>query len=57
MTTASAIVALIATLGWLVLNVRALRAHRLSFEQTMMMGVAWAILFAGLAFVLSRLGF
>ena len=57
MAMASLVVLLIATAGWLFLNWRALQSHGLSFEQKMAMGVAWAIVFAGLGFVLTRLGF
>lgn len=56
MITASAVVAVIASLGWLVLNFRALQAQGLTFEQKATMAVAWTILFAGLAFLFSRLG-
>ena len=57
MAMASLVVLLTATAGWLFLNWRALQSHGLSFEQKMMMGAAWAIIFAGLAFMLTRLGF
>jgi hypothetical protein len=57
MMTGSAIVAVIAALGWLVLNFRALQAQRLSFEQKAAFGVAWAVLFAGVTFLFSRLGY
>lgn len=51
------LVSLIAMAGWLFLNWRAVQAHGLSFEQKMAMGAAWAVIIAGLAFVLTRLGF
>ena len=56
MMTATAIVAIIASLGWLILNFRALQAHGLSFEQKAAMAVAWIVLFAGVTFIFSRLG-
>jgi hypothetical protein len=51
------IVLLIATTGWLYLNWRALQAHQLSFEQKAAMAAGWTVIIAGLAFVLTRLGF
>lgn len=51
------IVTLVATAGWLFLNWRALREHGLTFEQKMVMGVVWAVAFAALAFVFTRMGF
>ena len=57
MMTGSAIIAVIASLGWLLLNFRALQAQGLSFEQKAAYGVAWAVLFAGVAFLFSRLGY
>lgn len=52
----TAIVALIASIGWLALNWRSLSAHGLSFERKAAMAVAWAIIIAGLAFLLTRSG-
>lgn len=57
MMTGTAIVAVIASLGWLILNFRALQAQGLSFEQKAAMAVAWIVLFAGVTFIFSRLGF
>lgn len=56
MMTGTAIVAVIASLGWLILNFRALQAQGLSFEQKMTMAVAWIVLFVGVTFIFSRLG-
>ena len=53
----TAIVGVIASLGWLILNFRSLQAQGLSFEQKATMAVAWIVLFAGLTFILSRFGF
>lgn len=49
-----AIVSLIAASGWLFLNWRALENHGLSFERKMQFAVAWAVIIAGLAFILGR---
>ena len=57
MMTGTALVAIIASLGWLVLNFRALQSRGLSFEQKAMMAVAWAVLFVGVAFIFTRLGY
>lgn len=54
MITAGAIVSLIAALGWLILNWRALDGHGLSFERKMQFAVAWAVIIAVLAFILGR---
>lgn len=56
MVTGTALVALIASLGWLMLNWRALQGLGLSFERKASFAVAWIILIGGLAFVLSRMG-
>jgi hypothetical protein len=53
----TAVISLIATTGWLYLNWRALQAHQLSFEQKAAMAAGWAVIIAGLAFVLTRLGY
>ncbi len=51
------LVSVIAVSGWLFLNWRALQSHGLSFEQKAAIAAAWVVIFAGLAFVLTRLGF
>jgi hypothetical protein len=51
---AGAIVSLIAASGWLFLNWRAVQSHGLSFERKMQFAVAWAVIIAGLAFILGR---
>lgn len=53
----SLIVSLVVSIAWLWLNWRALQAQQLSFEQKAAMAAGWAVIIAGLAFVLSRLGF
>ena len=35
---------------------RSYRSHRVPFEKSMMMAVAWAVIIAGLTFIVSRLG-
>lgn len=57
MMTGSAIVAVIASLGWLLLNFRAVQAEGMSFERKAAYGVAWALLFSGVTFLFSRLGY
>jgi hypothetical protein len=51
------VVSVIAVIGWLFLNWRALQSHGLSFEQKAAMAVAWVVIFAVLTFVLTRMGF
>ena len=53
MMTGAAIVSIIASLGWLFLNFRALESRGPSFEKKAAMAVAWAIIIGGLAFLLS----
>ena len=48
---------LIAILGCLALNLRALKCRRMSFELKAAMGVSWVMLIVGLAFLLTRLGY
>jgi hypothetical protein len=50
----AAIVSVIASLGWLFLNFKALQADELSFRKKAGMAVAWAIIIGGLAVILSR---
>ena len=57
MMTGSAIVAVIASLGLLLLNFRAVQAQGLSFERKAAYGAAWSLLFAGVTFLFSRLGY
>ena len=56
MMTTAAIVSLVAMAGWLFLNWRALESHQLSFERKAAFGAVWIALFAGLAFLFTRLG-
>lgn len=49
------LVSLIAGFGWLVLNIRALRSHRLPFERRVAYAVVWIVIFAVAAFVAGRL--
>lgn len=51
------LVSLVALIGWLYLNWRALQSHGLSLEQKMLMAVGWTVIIGVLAFVLTRLGF
>jgi hypothetical protein len=50
-------VSLVAMTGWLFLNYRALQSRGLSFEQKAAMAVAWVLIIATLAFVLTRMGY
>ncbi len=54
METGTIVVSLIAMLGWLFLNYRALQAVGLSFQQKVAMAAAWAVIIAVLAYVLGR---
>lgn len=49
-------VSIIAVAMSLVLALRALRSHGLSFENKAWMAVAWVLIIAGLAFVVGRIG-
>jgi hypothetical protein len=53
----TAAISLVVMIGWLFLNWRAVQSHGLSFEQKAAMAVGWAVIIAGLAFVLSRMGY
>ncbi len=55
MMTAATVVGLVAMSGWLFLNWRALESHELSFERKALYGAVWVALFAGVAFLFSRL--
>lgn len=57
MATAAILVSLVASVGWLFLNYRALQAFELSFEKKAGMAVGWILIIAVLAFVLTRMGF
>jgi hypothetical protein len=50
----AAIVSVIASLGWLFLNFKALQVDGLSFHKKVGMAVAWAIIIGGLAIIMSR---
>ena len=52
-----ALASLVGMAGWLFLNWRALQSHGLSFEQKAAMAVGWAVIIAGLAFLLTRMGY
>jgi hypothetical protein len=54
MMTAATLVSLVAMSGWLYLNWRALESHQLSFERKALFAAVWVGLFAGLAFLFSR---
>jgi hypothetical protein len=49
-----AIVGVIASLGWLFLNFRALQSDGLPLQKKLGMAVAWVVIIAGLAIVMSR---
>ncbi|MEO6716002.1 MAG: hypothetical protein ABIM50_01960 [Novosphingobium sp.] len=51
-----AVASLVVMAGWLFLNWRALQSHGLTFEQKAAMAAGWAVIIAGLAFVLTRMG-
>lgn len=53
---AAAIVALIGSIAALILAVRGLQSHRLTFEKKALMAVIWALIIISLAFVLGRMG-
>ena len=57
MASGTMVVSLVVMTGWLFLNWRALQSHGLSFEQKAAMGVGWAVIIAGLAFILTRMGY
>ena len=57
MATGTLVVSLVAATGWLMLNYRALQSHSLSVEQKAAMAVGWIVIIAGLAFVLTRMGY
>ena len=54
METGTMIVALVASLGWLFLNYRALQSHGLSTQQKVAMAAGWAVVIAVLAYVLEH---
>ncbi len=56
MMTGTAIVALIASAGWLILNFRALNSHGLSARQKAGMAAAWIAIFAATAMLFARAG-
>lgn len=51
------LVSLVAVVGWLYLNWRAVQSHRLSFETKAAMAAGWVSIFVVLAFALTRMGF
>ena len=53
----TAAISMVVMTGWLFLNWRALQSHGLSFEQKAAMAVGWAVIIAGLAFALTRMGY
>jgi hypothetical protein len=57
MGTGTMLVSLIAALGWLFLNYRALQSHGLSGRQKAAMAIGWAVIIAGLAYALDQNGF
>ena len=54
MQTGTIVVSLIAMLGWLFLNYRALQADGMSFQQKAVMAAIWGVIIAVLAYVLGR---
>jgi hypothetical protein len=50
------VLGIIMVLGALVLAASALRSHRLTFERTAQMAVAWIVIILVLVFVISRFG-
>ena len=50
------LVTLIASLGWIMLNFRALQSHRLSPRRTATYGAIWIALFAVVALVAGHFG-
>jgi hypothetical protein len=57
MAAGSMVMALVAILGWLFLNCRALQSHGLSLEQKAAMTAGWIVMISGLAFILTRMGY
>lgn len=56
MMTGTAIVALIASAGWLILNIRSLQSQGLSWSQQAAMLLAWIVLFGAVAVLFTRAG-
>lgn len=54
MIAAGTVISMIAAMGWLFLNWRALQSRGLSFERKMQFAVAWIVIIASLAFILGR---
>ncbi|MCB2077987.1 MAG: hypothetical protein KDE55_09855 [Novosphingobium sp.] len=55
MITGAAIVSIVFVAGALVLALRGLQSHGLTFERKAWMAVAWIVIIAVLAFVMSRI--
>ena len=51
METGTMVVSLVALLGWLFLNYRALQSDNLSFRQKAAMAATWAVIIAVMAYV------
>lgn len=56
MSTTALIVSIIAMLGYLYLNMQALRSHNLGREKTIKYALMWVAIFGFVAFVASRFG-
>lgn len=56
LSTGTLVVSLVAMLGWLFLNMRAMKSHQLGTEKTLKYAAAWVAIFAFVAFVASRFG-
>jgi hypothetical protein len=56
LSTGTMVVSIVAMLGWLVLNMRAMQSHQLGMEKTLKYAAAWVAIFAFVAFLASRFG-
>lgn len=54
LSTGTMVVTLVAMLGWLILNLRAMRSHELGREKTIKYAFAWVAIFGVVAFVATR---
>jgi len=55
LSTGTMVVSVIAMLGWLILNLRAMRSHELGRETTIKYALAWVAIFGVVAFVATRM--
>jgi hypothetical protein len=56
LSTGTLVVSIVAMLGWLLLNMRAMQSHRLGMEKTLKYAAAWVAIFALVAFAASSFG-